>query len=432
MSNSPSVSPLQRESAAWVPLLSGAVADRARAAVDAIAQELSLLPVYDAGLGAGAAGRALFFGYLEQAFPNHGHGAVAERFLDDAFTRLESAPSKPALYGGYVGVAWVAQHLRQFARFREDPDPEGEVEQALTEHLTSDSWNGNYDLIGGLVGIGVYALERRESAQARSCLQAVVQKLAASATFTSPGATWLTPPERLQGPIRESCPAGYFNLGVAHGVPGVIALLSVAEGCGVPEGLVAEAVEWLLRQRLAEDSDFPAWLPAGAPNAVLTPARLAWCYGDAGVAAALALAARASGSPTWLRAAHSIARAASQRAVEMTGVIDACLCHGSAGLAHVFARLARSLGDPSFDAVALGWYERTLMYRKGGVGVGGFCARGSVPRSAGEPTRADSSFLSGSLGIGLVLLSAIAPIAPNWDRVLLLSCSRAEQPRNAR
>jgi hypothetical protein len=51
-------------------------------------------------------------------------------------------------------------------------------------------------------------------------------------------------------------------------------------------------------------------------------------------------------------------------------------------------------------------------------GVGGFYAY----HPNREPVwQADPSFLSGSVGIALALLSAVHPIDPGWDRLLLLS-----------
>src|SRR6266542_3837748 len=248
---------------------------------------------------AGAAARSLFFAYLDHAWPDHGYATIADEFLDRALTLLEAAPAVPSLYGGYVGVAWVAQHLRRFTAWNEESDPDGEIDHALLEHLSLDPWHGDYDLIGGLVGIGVYAMERLDSAASRSCLQRVVRRLSGLAVASSPGATWLTPADRLRGQVREACPRGHFNMGVAHGVPGAIALLAMAESaslaCNFPSGLASQAVDWLVAQRLATDRGFPAWQPVGESLSALKPARLAWCYGDVGVAATLAVAARARG-----------------------------------------------------------------------------------------------------------------------------------------
>src|SRR5262249_56737890 len=61
------------------------------------------------------------------------------------------------------------------------------------------------------------------------------------------------------------------------------------------------------------------------------PARLAWCYGDPGVAAALLGAARSVAEPAWGREARAIARRAARRPFEQGAVRDAALGPGAAG-----------------------------------------------------------------------------------------------------
>ena len=108
---------------------------------------------------------------------------------------------------------------------------------------------------------------------------------------------------------RTEAPDGYYNLGLAHGVPGVIALLGAACATGVAAGtarpLLDGAVAWLLAQRLPDGfvSQFSYW---AGPGIKAEPSRLAWCYGDLGLAAALLYAARCVGETGWEREALAI------------------------------------------------------------------------------------------------------------------------------
>src|SRR5436305_8017419 len=137
---------------------------------------------------------------------------------------------------------------------------------------------------------------------------------------------------------KEGFPQGMFNLGVAHGLPGVLPVLAQALALGAaPEStreLLRGAVAWLLSRKLPveESAVFPsAWGPGVAPQA----ARTAWCYGDPGIAAALWISARASGEPAWEAEALGLARTVARRAPERCGVRDAGLCHGAAGIGHL-------------------------------------------------------------------------------------------------
>ncbi len=201
----------------------------------------------------------------------------------------------PGLYGGFSGVAWVLEHLT--GRLLEPPapgeeDPGEEVATALTNYLGRTPWLDDYDLISGLVGFGVWAVERAPRAWGDEAAASVVRRLGELAERRDGGVTWRTPRERMLASEAASHPQGNFNLGVAHGVPGVIGILGEMVAAGLPAGgaagegtareareLLAGAVEWLLGQRLPGGS--PSCFPyAVAPGVEPVPARFAWCYGD--------------------------------------------------------------------------------------------------------------------------------------------------------
>jgi hypothetical protein len=61
----------------------------------------------------------------------------------------------------------------------------------------------------------------------------IVNILEASAELTPRGARWLTSPEFMPELERELNSEGFFNLGVAHGVPGVLFLLAEVAAVGI-------------------------------------------------------------------------------------------------------------------------------------------------------------------------------------------------------
>jgi lantibiotic modifying enzyme len=205
---------------------------------------------------------------------------------------------------------------------------------------------------------------------------------------------------------------------VAHGVPGVLPVLAQACAAGVDaRELLDGAVAWTLAQKLPgeEESDFPYTVAEGSDR---KPTRLAWCYGDLGIAVTLLSAARTMGEESWEREAVEIGRKAARRRLEGSGVIDAGLCHGAAGDGHLFNRLYQATGDPVFREAAVYWIEQALAMQKPGEGIGGYQVW-----VVGEGTelawRPDPGFLTGSAGIALALLAAATEVEPEWDRVLL-------------
>jgi hypothetical protein len=398
----------------WRPLLDGDLAAQATDTIDAIVRAVSPLRFTDVTLARGACGSALLFHYLDAAHPSGGHRAMAERHLDDAIEGLTAAELPAGLYHGFTGVAWTAQHLRRDG----DDDLNDDIDPIIFECL-SRPWS-LYDLIGGVVGLGVYATERA----ALPCLARAVDRLREMAVPRGAGLTWFTSPEDLGPKVRSRAPDGWYNLGVAHGVPGVIALVAAAVARGLPAlDLLDAAVAWLLSKEISTGAEvtFPYCEVVGD---VPDPARIAWCYGDPGIAVTLLGAARSVGNRAWEEKALAIARRAAQRSLETSGVLDAGLCHGAAGVAHLFNRMFQLTGDDLLGEAARTWFARTLAMRRPGIGLAGY--RTFEPERTGAQWVDDPSVFTGVAGIALALLAAVSPVDPVWDRLLLASLPAAE------
>ncbi|HSN86814.1 MAG TPA: lanthionine synthetase C family protein, partial [Thermoanaerobaculia bacterium] len=284
----------------------------------------------------------------------------------------------------------------------------------------------------GLVGIGVYFHERLSRPTARpaaeTALRRILVQLMNSVEESDGGLTWHTSPELLPQEVRDSHPQGYYNVGMAHGVPGVIALLGILCEAGFDQSggldsdarpLLAGAVDWLLARELPPEAAtrFPH---LAGPGIAPAPSRLAWCYGDPAIAVALLGAARRSGNTEWERAARRIALDAAARSPEGSRVIDAGLCHGAAGLGHLFHRLHQATGEEALAGAARFWFRQALDLRRPGEGVAGFLAWAPLPNGE-EGWDADPGFLTGASGVALALLAALSPIEPAWDRLLMVS-----------
>src|SRR5262249_23509651 len=142
-----------------------------------------------------------------------------------------------------------------------------------------------YDLVRGLVGLGVYALARLRQPRAQDCLGKIVDHLNKRAVRTAGGIAWWTLPGELPEQRRAAYPNGYHDLGVAHGVPGVVAFLAEAAAdlaTRTTSELLYGTVPWLLNQKLP-NSRAPLFPYCVGESVDPKPARLAWCYGDLGI-----------------------------------------------------------------------------------------------------------------------------------------------------
>ncbi|HXU34620.1 MAG TPA: lanthionine synthetase C family protein [Thermoanaerobaculia bacterium] len=428
--------------ASWLPLLNSEDTDVARqsalAIADSIAERHDRICARqseprsawaEGSLGEGTAGLSLFFAYLALDTQRVDHRALAEQLADESVDHLVGNRVNSSLYCGFSGTAWLIRHLGDMWGDPDAPAYTEEIDIALSGALASAGWNAEFDLISGLVGLGVYALEGLPDRQAIWRVERVVEHLDLLAQWNVKGVTWFTAPRLLDLDAREACPDGYHNLGVAHGVPGIIGFLARAAAAGIAreraERLAHGAVDWLLAQTLGPESPslFPSFvLPGKEPK----PSRLAWCYGDSGVASTLLAAASSLDEPSWREAALKIARHAATRRPETANVNDGCLCHGAAGVAHMFNRMFQVSGEEVLREAAITWFRRLLDLREKEIGIGGFRAWTAAGKSDGVYKHEDRiGFLTGASGIGLALLAAISSQPPGWDRAMLLSGSES-------
>ena len=228
---------------------------------------------------------------------------------------LTTEPLTCSLYSGFTGIAWAVELVDQLLG-NEGEDRNGDIDEALTRLLQRYPEDAPYDLINGLTGLGVYALARWPRPGAAQCLLGVVGQLARRARHDSDGVSWWTLPS-WRGPRRERDLPGGVDLGVAHGIAGVIPFLARVHRLGLAQEtirpLLDGAVRWLLAHMVdtASGPTVPYFVADGAEPG---PARSAWCYGDPGVATAMLLAARDADEPAWAAAATGLAvRAASRR-----------------------------------------------------------------------------------------------------------------------
>jgi lantibiotic modifying enzyme len=371
-------------------------------------------------LAEGAAGVAVFFAYMEAAGLATRAREFALEYLSIAIESLATQAMSPPLYSGFTGIAWAVQHVSGV--LKEPVDDLSAIDSAVETYLGHSPWKDEYDLISGLVGLGVYCLERPESETARRSLELIVSRLDELSVSADGGITWYTAPEMLPQQQRERFPQGYYNLGVAHGVPGVIALLARCHAAGISpaktRAMLEGTVRWFLQQRLpaGQNSCFPTFHIPGQPP---DDCRLAWCYGDAGIAATLLIAARCMGNSSWEQTALEIARHSARRDPQTCGVQDVCFCHGSAGLAHIFNRFYQATHEDIFATAARYWLQRSLQFQQPGTGAAGFTVI-TADEQMNVIVAGRFGIIEGIAGVGLMLLAALSAIEPSWDRIFLV------------
>src|SRR5262249_51914166 len=324
-------------------------------------------PSNNASLAFGHAGLAVLYDYLPPELCGFDSHQVSERYLDLAIDGVANQPMSASFFPGFSGVAWALEHLRaRSGGSAASEDANSEIDETLLALVQRSPWTGPYELTSGLVGIGVYALERLPRPIAADCLRGIVDRLEDLSERHPEGVAWRTLPRFLTLATPQQCPNGYFDLGLAHGVPGAISILAAAARSGIASEksrqMLRAASQWLWAQTLGPEE--PSTLPQMASSELPRRAsRAAWCYGDPGVAASLVAAADAVADAELMQRAIELARRAAARPLEQCGIVDAPLCHGAAGLGQIFNRLFQSTGRLGFADAARARFCRPLHTR---------------------------------------------------------------------
>jgi lantibiotic biosynthesis protein len=209
-------------------------------------------------------------------------------------------------------------------------------------------------------------------------------------------------------------PRGHGNFGMAHGVAGPLALLSLALSNGYTVDGHREGIDricaWLdtWRQHHEAGPWWPQWITDDERRTGRVtqrgPGRPSWCYGAPGVARAQQLAGMATGDRSRTQMAERAMAGCLSDPVQLDRIIDVSLCHGWAGLFVTAWRAAADAATPTI-AVRLPAVREQLLQRAApgeGDGIG---------------------LLEGDAGVALAVHIAEEQMSPisGWDRCLLVS-----------
>ncbi|MFG3403618.1 lanthionine synthetase C family protein [Streptomyces sp. NPDC048142] len=266
-----------------------------------------------------------------------------------------------------------------------------------------------FDLFYGLTGLGSYLYSRDPAAPVlREVLTYLVRLTLPLDGDPDQLPGWWTELDP-SGRRPAEFPGGHGNLGMAHGVGGILSLLAIGARAGVivDDQITAmkRICDWLDHWRQGSETNpwWPQWITlAEHRTGTVTqpgPLRPSWCYGTPGLARAQQLAALALGDTDRQHLAEHALLACLSDPDQLGRIRDAGICHGAAGLLHTTHRVARDAIVTGFDAHLSSL--RTLLLK--------------------QPPTDDDGFLDGEAGRALALQTAQTPgtTVSGWDACLL-------------
>ncbi|WP_026422099.1 lanthionine synthetase C family protein [Actinokineospora inagensis] len=398
-------------------------------------------PVYGASqwgpltLANGLPGMALL--HAELAAADGRWAAVAHGQISRA-AELMSSQASNGLYAGPAALlAAVVRMEPNYATLRRKltawvvADQQTRLRACAARRDPGVSW-AHYDVVNGLSGTARLLLDAGPEARpvVEESLRYLVSRCEPIIVEGTGVPGWWVPAE-LQ-PVAADArqyPRGDFNLGLAHGIAGPLALFTAAlvRGCEVPgqRDAMRRTATWLLDRRKYDSAGayWPcrlSWDEETQPGPEPVFTRAAWCYGAPGIAAALHQAGQALGEPEWCAAAVAGLRAVLDRDERAWNLDGPTVCHGTSGLLQVVRRVAAASGDPALLAAVPRLVEHTLGFADPDAP---FVFAHLVPDSP-LGRHADTGYrrlnvagmLEGAAGVACALL----PSTGAWDTALML------------
>lgn len=356
----------------------------------------------------------------------------------------QGLPSDLSLFGGLGGICFALQqaslggiYYQKIIKALQIP-----LLDAL-ERLYLEPLNDNqrhclpssprlYDPIQGVSGIGRYALENLESPPFQRATEKIAKALVAlSQPLNYNGQTipgwFLSPGDSLNARNLEKYPKGTFNLGLAHGVTGILAFLSIATLKGIQVDGQKEAIEriadWIRRKSIIQN-DAIMWPyhigweeEVEGKETVIQGSKDAWCYGVPGIARTLFLAGKALGDEALKTFAIQAFKGIFSRKQSEWNLAGPTLCHGISGLLLITHEMSKETGCEDLILRKAELEERLLSYYQEKAPWG---FKDIETCRTGKQCEIDKpGFLEGATGILLTLLSLSNPIF-KWHLPLLI------------
>jgi len=406
-------------------------------------------PGFELTVAHGYPGLAILFGELRQSFAE---AATCQSWYDAAHDYLSKIQELVLVDGFgdlspfgdlslFCGVAGIGMAARSYSQ---DNELLSQAREFLIKTLPKDisyyfSKLGNvetqdYDTIYGLAGIGRYLLFFKDEPLFQPLLKKILEYLIQltddipvddyRVRVVLPG--WYIAGGNISDHGEQATfPDGYFDLGVAHGISGPLALLSISLLSGVEiqgqRAAIKKIADWLNRWPDEADQRWPCFVTPeehfdGA--AIKSVTRDAWCYGAPGVARVLWLAGCALNDGDLKKKAIAAFDGLFARPAATWMITAPTFCHGYAGLLCLTNLMYWDTG-----------LERFARYRKMMIDkvLESFPLQapfGSENKDLPGPGMFQldkAGLLEGTAGIALTLLSVIRPVKTDWTALFLIS-----------
>jgi hypothetical protein len=367
----------------------------------------------------GNSGMALFMFYYGREFQNEEAIDIGGNFLLKNLDIINELGF--GLAGGKTGVFWVINHLIKNNFIEIDEKVRSSGIEILKKQMNSFLHNNNFDYLHGALGITLYLLEYQEfSSDSKNhfVFEEVVNELEKLAIIDNLGIRW-------RSTVDIKNPKIVYNFSLSHGMSSIIVILSKIHNLGINKNKCLKLINGCIKFMTKFENEshyisrFPSYIPENLTQDYIKPSKIAWCYGDLGMAMAFLITAyNIKDKELEKYAIDLLSHTSKRRGLEENAVHDGMFCHGTVGNAHLFNRAFQYTGIEDYKKASIYWFNETFKMANFKDGLAGFKSFKGIEYGGWVN---DYALLEGISGIGLSLLAAVTESEPKWDNCFLIS-----------
>lgn len=385
--------------------------------IEAIIQENYPI-INDTGVLVGLSGMSLFQFHLYEYFNDSDSLDLGHKILERGINQINKQNFYPTYCSGLAGFGWVIDYLSTKGIVNIDNDGLlSNLDSYLFSQMLSDLKIKNYDFLHGATGYALYFLNRYYSTSSLKLKSKYEEYL--NEYFVQLVDFSIQIEHNMIGWLRKKSKNSLikYDLGLSHGQASLIAILTKLHKINNFKNDIKPILEGSINFLMANKSDnmnnlsiFPDYIGKGK---ITYRSRLAWCYGDLGIAISLLNAGIELQNEELYSFAIATLLHSSQRKEHVeTWANEASICHGFFGISHIYSKGYSITSNQVFKRTADYWFDTGLSYIQNRVDWKDFSKNINADKL---------SLLEGYAGAGLVMLSHIMEKELSWDQSLLLN-----------
>ncbi|WP_282086589.1 lanthionine synthetase LanC family protein [Aquimarina algiphila] len=269
-------------------------------------------------------------------------------------------------FEGFEGIFYTIQYLYH-CKIIEDDSLLDDLEEYLLKSLSIDFKINNFDPLHGSIGKLLYYInsKNKDKEKVNQLVNTFIDSLYNNKKETDHGIFWYDDNEDVKDLV---------NLGVAHGLAGILSFLLRLKELGYNNTyldiLITGIIKTILNSKnnIPRISNFPDYYSKNI-NQTNINSRLAWCYGDLGIAYTLLYASKVLQRDDLKVEVENITNSTIRRTISNSGInyyedysfFDTGFCHGISGIVFILQKINNTLNQPNIDKRIQFW-KKELFY----------------------------------------------------------------------